>query len=188
MDGQKKQFIGICILVVLCLTAYLGLKIYNEKSANKEQEKADSNKIEAVNIDSEKVKSFSYQTEAATLTFEKEKDTWYYQPDHSIKIDQEKIRDMLETVKSITAEEKLENIKNTKEYGFDHPLNILTFVMEDGTRTVTVGMKNDITSQYYIMDNNSDAIYIVNKDLSTPFSKSLEDMKAAEKEDTKQNK
>ena len=31
-------------------------------------------------------------------------------------------------------------------------------------------------------------LYIVDKDLETPFSKSLEDMKATEKEDTSENK
>ena len=94
---------------------------------------------------------------------------------------------MLQAVTDVTADEKLEEVKDNKEYGFDRPLNILTFEMEDGTRTITIGMKNDITSQYYIMDNNSEAIYIVDKDLETPFSKSLEDMKATEKEDTSGN-
>ncbi len=159
MDGQKKQFIGICLLVVLCLAAYFGLKLYNTKSAEKEQAEADSKKIEAVNIDSDKVQSFSYQLEGTAITFEKEEDVWYYQPDHSIKIDQDKIKEMLQAVTDVTADEKLEEVKDNKEYGFDRPLNILTFEMEDGTRTITIGMKNDITSQYYIMDNNSEAIY-----------------------------
>lgn len=176
MDGQKKQFIGICILVVLCVAAYFGLKTYNEKAAEKEQQEAEDKKIEAVSIDKDKVKSFSYQVEGNTITFEKEEDTWYNKDDHSINIDQDAINTMLNAVAEVTAEEKLENVEDISEYGFDSPTNVLTFEMEDGTRTITIGMQNEITSEYYIMDNNSDAIYVVTTNLSATFSKSVEDV------------
>lgn len=178
MNGQKKQFIGICVLVVLCVAAYFGLKTYNAKTAEKEQKEEESKKIEAVKIDKEKVNAFSYQLNGTTITFEKDGDTWYYQPDHSINIDQDKINTMLAAVADVTSEEKLENVEDTSEYGFDNPTNVLTFTMEDGTRTITIGMQNEITNQYYIMDNNSDTIYIVDSSMSTAFSKSVEDMTA----------
>lgn len=184
MDGQKKQFIGICILVVLCAAAYFGLKTYNEKAAEKEQQEAEDKKVEAVSIDKEKVKSFSYQVDGNTLTFEKEEDTWYDKDDHSINIDQDAISTMLDAVAEVTAEEKLENVEDTSEYGFDSPTNVLTFEMEDGTRTITIGMQNEITSEYYIMDNNSDAIYVVTTNLNATFSKSVEDVTAKEEEET----
>lgn len=180
MDGQKKQFIGICVLVVLCVAAYFGLKFYNEKAAEKEQQDADSKKIEAVTIETDKIKSFSYQVAGNTLTFEKEEGTWYYQPDHTINIDQSAISSMLSAVEKVTAEEKLEAVEDASEYGFDSPTNVLTFELEDGTRTITIGMQNDITNEYYIMDNNSSAIYIVNDGLTSTFSKAIEDVTAAE--------
>lgn len=184
MDGQKKQFIGICILVVLCAAAYFGLKTYNEKAAEKEQQEAEDKKVEAVSIDKEKVKSFSYLVDGNTLTFEKEEDTWYDKDDHSINIDQDAISTMLDAVAEVTAEEKLENVEDTSEYGFDSPTNVLTFEMEDGTRTITIGMQNEITSEYYIMDNNTNAIYVVTTNLSATFSKSVEDVTAKEEEET----
>lgn len=183
MDGQKKQFIGICILVVLCVAAYFGLKTYNEKAAEKEQQEAEDKKIEAVSIDKEKVKSFSYQVNGNTITFEKEEDTWYYKDDHSINIDQDAISTMLNATVEVTAEQKLENVEDIGEYGFDSPTNVLTFEMEDGTRTITIGMQNEITSEYYIMDNNSNAIYVVQTNLNTTFSKSVEDVTAEEEEE-----
>lgn len=183
MDGQKKQFIGICILVVLCVAAYFGLKAYNEKAAEKEQQEIEDKKIEAVSIDKEKVKSFSYQVDENTLTFEKEEDTWYYKEDHSINIDQDAISTMLESAAEVTAEQKLENVEDISEYGFDSPTNVLTFEMEDGTRTITIGMQNEITSEYYIMDNNSNAIYVVQTNLNATFSKSVEDVTVEEEEE-----
>ncbi|WP_075718766.1 DUF4340 domain-containing protein [Roseburia sp. 499] len=182
MDGQKKQFIGICVLVIVCVAAYFGLKTYNEKAAEQEQKEEESKKIEAVSIDKDAVKSFSYQIDGNTITFEKEEYTWYYQPDHSINIDQDAISEMLDAVTAVTAEEKLENVEDTSEYGFDSPTNVLTFTMEDGTRTITIGMQNEITSEYYIMDNNSSAIYVVETNLNTTFSKSVEDVTAEEEE------
>lgn len=183
MDGQKKQFIGICVLVVLCVAAYFGLKAYNEKAAEKEQQEIEDKKIEAVSIDKEKVKSFSYQVDENTLTFEKEEDTWYYKEDHSINIDQDAISTMLESAAEVTAEQKLENVEDISEYGFDSPTNVLTFEMEDGTRTITIGMQNEITSEYYIMDNNSNAIYVVQTNLNATFSKSVEDVTVEEEEE-----
>lgn len=184
MDGQKKQFIGICVLVVLCVAAYFGLKAYNEKAAEKEEQEADTEQIEAVSIDADSVKSFSYLLDGATVTFEKEDDTWYYKEDHSINIDQDAISTMLSAVAEVTATQKLEDVEDTSEYGFDSPTNVLTFEMEDGTRTITIGMQNEITSEYYIMDSNSDAVYIIETDLSSSFSKSVEDVTAEEEEET----
>ena len=168
--------------MIVCVAAYFGLKTYNEKAAEQEQKEEESKKIEAVSIDKDAVKSFSYQIDGNTITFEKEEDTWYYQPDHSINIDQDAISTMLDAVTAVTAEEKLENVEDTSEYGFDSPTNVLTFTMEDGTRTITIGMQNEITSEYYIMDNNSSAIYVVETNLNTTFSKSVEDVIVEEEE------
>lgn len=137
-------------------------------------------------MDTDSIKSFSYQAQGNTLTFEKSDDTWYYQPDHSIKIDQNIIKNMLAAVEKVTAEEKLEDVKDTSEYGFDAPVNVLTFTLSDGTRTITIGMQNEITNEYYIMDHNTSAIYIVNDGLSSAFSKTLEDVTAVE-EATEEN-
>lgn len=181
MDRQKKQFIGICALLILFAAAYFGLRAYNEQAAEKEQKQADSQKIEAVRIDTDKVKSFSYKVEGKTLVFEKEKDTWYYQPDHSVKIDQEAVKTMLDTAAEVTVEEKLEDVKDISQYGFDSPGNVLIFESEDGTQTITIGMQNDITSRYYIMNSESEEIYIVNGELSSVFSKTLEQMTEKDK-------
>lgn len=186
MDGQKKQFIGICVLVILCVAAYFGLKTYNEKATEKEQKEEESKKIEAVSVDKDAVKSFSYRLEGNIITFEKEEDTWYCQSDHNISINQDTIDAMLDAVTEVTVEEKLENVEDTSEYGFDSPTNVLTFTMEDGTRTITIGMQNEITGEYYIMDNNSSAIYVVETDLSATFSKSVDDVTVEETETTEE--
>lgn len=182
MNGQKKQFIGICILVVICAVAYFGLKTYNEKAAEQEEQEAEAEKIEAVSIDTDSVNAFSYQLDGAAITFEKEDDTWYYKEDHSINVDQDAITDMLDAVAQVTATQRLEEVADTSEYGFDSPANVLTFEMEDGTRTITIGMQNEITGEYYIMDNNSDAIYVTETNPGSAFSKSVEDVTLEEDE------
>ena len=160
-----------------------GVNARHFESYGVEQQEAEEKKIEAFSIDKEKVNSFSYQVDGNTITFEKEEDIWYYKEDHSISIDQDAISTMLESAAEVTAEQKLENVEDISEYGFDSPTNILTFEMEDGTRTITIGMQNEITSEYYIMDNNSDAIYVVQTNLNATFSKSVEDVTAEEEEE-----
>lgn len=182
MNKQKKQLIGLCLLLVICAGAYLGLKTYNEKAEEKEQQQAERETATAVQVDSDKVVFFSYQSGGETLTFEKEEDTWYYQPDHSIKIDQSSIASMLSAVAEITAQEKLENVKDTAEYGFEEPLNALQFETSEGSYTVTLGMKNEITGQYYVKNSQSDTVFLIDTDLSAVFSKTVEELTAQEEE------
>lgn len=182
MDKQKKHFIGLCLFLVICAGAYFGLKAYNEKVEKQEQQKTESETVTAVQVDNEAVTSFSYQLQGNTLTFEKEDDTWYYQPDHSINIDQNGITSMLSAVAEITTQKKLEDVEDTAEYGFDEPLNVLQFETSEGSYTVTLGMKNEVTGQYYVMNSESDKVYLIDTDLSSTFSKTVEQLTAQEEE------
>lgn len=182
MNKQKNQLIGLCLFLVVCAGAYMGLKTYNEKAQEKEQQKTESETVTAVEVDNDAVTSFSYQSAGETLTFEKEDDTWYYQPDHSIPIDQNGITSMLSAVAKVTTQEKFKDVEDTAEYGFDEPLNVLQFETAEGSYTVTLGMKNEVTSQYYVRNSESDMVYLIDTDLSSTFAKTVEELTAEEEE------
>lgn len=165
---------------MVCVAAYVALKRYQEKVQEEERNQAESEKITAIEIDSSTVTSFSYQMDGTELVFEKESDTWYYQPDHSIPIDQDAVTAMLSVVKKVTASEELKDVENQAEYGLDQPSNVLKFYTEDGEETVTLGMKNEITGQYYLTGSKSDSIYLTDTDVSSSFGKTIEELTAQE--------
>lgn len=186
MKKQKRQLLVLCLLLVICAGAYLGLKAYNDAAKEKEQQETEKDTVTAIQVNSDDVTSFSWQSQGETLTFEKEEDTWYYQPDHSIKIDQDGIGDLLSAVEKVTTQNKLEDVEDTAEYGFDDPTNVLTFKTGEESYTVTLGMKNEVTSQYYVKNSQSDTIYLIDTDPSATFAKTVEDLTAQEETDSEE--
>lgn len=186
MNGQKKQFIVICVFLVVCIAAYFVLKSYQEKTLEKEQKQAESEKITVIQIDSSTVTSFSYQLDGTGLVFEKEEDTWYYEKDHSIPIDQDAVTAMLSMVKKVTASEELKDVKDQAEYGLGQPSNVLKFCTEDGEKTITIGMKNEITGQYYLTGSKSGSVYLTDTDLSASFGKTVEELTVQEESEEKE--
>ncbi|MEG0961709.1 MAG: DUF4340 domain-containing protein [Lachnospiraceae bacterium] len=180
MDRQKKQLLIICVLFLVSLGTYFGLKAYHNSETEQEKEKTKNETVTAIKVDSKKVNAFSYQIEGTELTFEKQEDIWYYQPDHNIKIDQNSMTSMLSSVNKLTTTQKLTKGSNPDEYGFQNPQNVLTFETDQGTYTVTLGMKNEVTGQYYVKNSESDTIYLIDTDLNTTFSKTVEQVTAVE--------
>lgn len=182
MEKQKKQLIIICILLAVFVAAYFGLKALQTKEQEKEKQKTDSETVTAVSVNEKELNSFSYLTGGVSLTFEKAEGTWYYQEDHGIKIDQEGIKAMLSAVSSITTTTaKLEDA-DLAEFGLEPPVNTLVFHTTEGIYTVTLGMKNQVTGEYYVKNSESDAAYLIAADLNTTFSKTVEELTAKEEE------
>ena len=70
-----------------------------------------------------------------------------------------------------------ENAGELSEYGFDKPGNIITFTTAEGTKTLTIGMENPVTGQYYVKIDGEDTLYLVSGSFPSVFSKSLEELK-----------
>ena len=56
-------------------------------------------------ITTEDVKAFSYQYNNETLSFVKEDDTWYYEADKSIALDQDAVETLVTTAAQLTADQ-----------------------------------------------------------------------------------
>ena len=132
----------------------------------------------------EDVNAFSYIYENETLEFVKEDDTWYYSKDKTLNLDQDAITTMLTAVTSLTAESELTDYEDLSEYGFDTPSNTITLTTADGTTSINVGTQNSILSQYYIMVDNADMLYLVDSTISTTFQKGVADLVAEEDTET----
>ena len=60
MKKQKRQLLVLCLLMVICAGAYLGLKAYNDAAKEKEQQETEKDTVTAIQVNSDDVTSFSW--------------------------------------------------------------------------------------------------------------------------------
>lgn len=182
MQRQKKQFVMILILLVVCLGAFLGVRYHNQKQEEKEASEREAEKITVTELDTDKITAFSYDLDGVRLSFTKSGDDWLYEGDKEIDIDENTVSAMLTSVASLTASETIAEYDDLSAYGLDHPSNTIELTTEDGTTTLYVGNENPILDQYYLKTGDSDTVYLVDSSLSSQFHKTMEELTAEETE------
>ena len=180
MKKQKKQLITLCILLLICIVAWVGLTKWNKSQEQKKQEEEEASKVTVTDIATEDVNAFSYQYNNETLSFVKEDDTWYYEADKSISLDQDTMETLVATAAQLTAEQKIKDYEDLSEYGLDTPSNTITLTTGDGTTTLLIGNKNDMLSQYYVKTDQSDSIYLAGSAVYTTYQKGIADLTVTE--------
>lgn len=185
MQKQKKQFVILCVVLVAFVAVFFGLKALTKHQEEKEAEKEEAEKITVAALNTEDISEFSYQYEGTTIIFVKEEDVWYYKEDKSIPITQTMIETMLSNMEKIVAEQKIADPEDISQYGLEEPSNVIELQVGESTFTVTIGMQNEFTSQYYMMVSDDDNVYLTDSSIYNGFKKSVEDLtEETEEEDT----
>ena len=109
MQNQKKQFIILVILLVVCVGAWLGIRAYNDRAQEKEEKETEAKKITVAEINADDITAFSYESDGAELSFTNTDGTWTYDGDPSIPLDQDAVVSLLSNVEKVTAEDKIED-------------------------------------------------------------------------------
>ena len=180
MKKQEKQLIALCILLLICIVAWVGLTKWNKSQEQKKQEEEEVSKVMVTDITTEDINAFSYQYNNETLSFVKEDGTWYYEADKSISLDQDTMETLVATAAQLTAEQKIKDYEDLSEYGLDTPSNTITLTTGDGTTTLLIGNKNDMLSQYYVKTDQSDSIYLAGSAVYTTYQKGIADLTVTE--------
>lgn len=180
MKKQKKQLIALCILLLICIVAWVGLTKWNKSQEQKKQEEEEASKVTVTDVNTEDVNAFSYQYNNETLSFVKEDDTWYYEADKSISLDQDTMETLIATTAQLTAEQEIKDYEDLSEYGLETPSNTITLTTGDGTTTLLIGNKNDMLSQYYVKTGQSDSIYLAGSAVYTTYQKGIADLTVTE--------
>ena len=187
MQKQKKQFmIAVLVLAALAL-CYLGLRYYNTKQEEKEQEEEEAATIKVTDDSSEDVTEWSFQYNGTTLSFAKnDSDEWYDTADESVKLDQDLISGLLTNITSVIAEDEVTDYEALSDYGMDAPEVVVSYTTEEGSKTLSFGMTNEVLSKDYMMLEGNDTIYLVGTTVKSAFEITVDDLIATE-EDTEEN-
>ncbi len=168
---QMKIMLVVLAVVICCIAAVV---LYNKSVAKSEA--ADEAQKVLCEIDASSVTAFSYILDGETLSFTLDDDTWVYDGDTSLSIDADAVNDMLEAVSSVSYEEKVEDAEDISSYGLDSPTNVITITTADETYTFTIGNKNELTYDYYMLFGEDDTVYTVSSDLTGAFASSVDDL------------
>ncbi len=180
MTRQKKQFLVMWIVLFLCLAAFFGIRFYTKQAAEKDAKEQDSQKIEAVSIDTDAVDAFSYTKDGTKYAFTAGTDGWRCDSEPDRKLDADKISRMLESVKQVTATEQIDEYESLADFGLDEPQITLSFTCSGKVTSIGIGIHNEMLDGYYMRVDGKDPVYLTGSTVKNAFSKTLDDLTAEE--------
>lgn len=176
--SMKKRNRGILILMialVVLLLAYAGLRIWNSKQDQKEEEEQEASRVYVTDTPAEDIVSLKLDVGNGAPEFEKEDDTWYYTPDRDFPLQQSYPEDMAGAAGSIEADRELEGGDSLADYGLDEPTYTIEYTdVEGGTVQIKFGdMAGD---DYYVTVGDTGTVYTVPGTVIESFNYALEDL------------
>ena len=167
--------IGMLLALVVLAAAFLGIRQYNKNASSATSTTEDTQET-VLDVNSDDITSFSYVYDGETYSFEKEDDTWYYADDHSLKLNQDRIKAMILKVAPLKADQVIENVTDMSQYGLADPERTIQYETADRSVIINIGNLNSMTSQYYIAFPSEMKVYVVATNVVTGFNYTLEDL------------
>ncbi len=164
--------IGMLLALVVLAAAFLGIRQYNKNASSATSTTEDTQET-VLDVNSDDITSFRYVYEGETYAFEKKDETWYYTDDHSLNLNQERIKAMILKVAPLKADQVIENVTDMSQYG-----------LADRSVIINVGNLNSMTSQYYVAFPSEMKVYVVATNVVTGFNYTLDDLVEETTEET----
>lgn len=175
MKKKQRQMIGMLLALVVLAAVFLGIRQYNKNTASATSTTEDTQET-VLDVNSDDITSFRYVYEGETYAFEKEDETWYYTDNHSLNLNQDRIKAMILKVAPLKADQVIENVTDMLQYGLANPERTIQYETADRSVIINVGNLNSMTSQYYIAFPSEMKVYVVATNVVTGFNYTLEDL------------
>ena len=182
---RKKQWILLLVVLAAFVAATAGMKGYQKNQDKKAAQKEADEKVYALHFASEDVTGIAYEKDGEWLAFTKNDDTWSCETDTAAAIDSDKMKTMLSSLGSMTADSTVESPTDTAQYGLDAPSMQAVITFSDGSeKTLTFGSTNAILGGTYVQISDDDNVYLVGSSyVNTTLNKSVDDLTVDETED-----
>lgn len=167
--------IGMLLALVVLAAVFLGIRQYNKNASSATSTTEDTQET-VLDVNSDDITSFRYVYEGETYAFEKEDDTWYYTDDHSLNLNQDRIKAMILKVAPLKADQVIGNVTDMSQYGLANPERTIQYETADRSVIINVGNLNSMTSQYYIAFPSEMKVYVVATNVVTGFNYTLDDL------------
>ena len=131
--------------------------------------------IRITDTEGDKIKKIALNIENGELNFEKENGVWYDALDHDIPINQSIMNEIADTVGSISANRKLKNADEAKDYGLDVPIYTIEYT-DDNDDVISVYFGNNTGDNIYATLEGEKSIYTVSSQVIEDLNYTEEDL------------
>ena len=171
MKNQKRQFLLIICILILCVGGYSVAK-----NVPKEEETTVGTESHTVtSITESEVTEISYLCEGDIIELVKEDDVWKSKEDKNLSLQQTTVTTMLSYVCSITTDTIIENPENTDEFGLKNPENSICITLANGNVVqINIGDYLEITGEYYAQIAGDANVYTISSYIPSYFHKSID--------------
>lgn len=176
MKNQKKQLIMLVGILAVCLLAYFGIGCYNDWQEEKEADESANSIVTVINYDYEDITAFSYLYEDVTYSYTKDGDTWVYDGDTTLDMDESEVKSLLYYARIVSADEMLTEYEDLSNYGFDKPQNTITLTVSGEEVILQIGDYNDMVGLYYLIVEGDSNLYMIDSSLISNFKVTYEDL------------
>lgn len=158
MDRKKKKTIILLAMILLLVVANGAASAWNDKSEKKKEKEAEASKIYLT--DDSDITAYSYSDGSQNMSFAKVDDTWEYDEDNEIPMNQDTVQSTADAIRQMEAVRELENPDQLSDYGLDKPSYTIQFQDNDGVTTeILIG--NGAGENYYATVGDSGKVYTI---------------------------
>lgn len=167
MRRERKLMILTGVLVV-CAAGAFGISRIDF------EEKMTGTETTIVDADSADIMYLAWNYEDDQLAFTREDDTWTYEPDAKMSVDQDLLDGIAENLSSIISDKKVEEVQSLGVYGLSDPAYNITIKTADDTWEIAVGDETFSDGEVYI-SNGDGYVYLTDSGLIDDISYTLLD-------------
>ncbi|MBQ8559765.1 MAG: DUF4340 domain-containing protein [Tyzzerella sp.] len=176
MKKRKNTMLTLLIILVVLLLCYFVIgKIQENQKDNEPAEET----VYAVEVDD--IVSMTYSDGSSTMAFTKADDTWTYDADATIALEQSTIESMASTFGTIAAERVIEEPDALADYGLEEPAYTIELQDSDGNVTA-IYVGNQVDSYYYATVGDKEVVYTVSSSVVSAMKFDVEELKEVEEE------
>lgn len=178
MKKQKKQLLLLLLVLILAVAAFLVVSKISE-----EEEAEETISYTVTDLEADNVSKLVFTNDTGTYTLTKQEDSWTYEGDKTLDMDETAVNNLVNKVAALTSENIIEQVEDASVYGLDEP--IVTILVSDGTKSYTllVGDYNNTTYTYYLCrEDDMETVYTTTSYNISSFQNGIDDLIAVEEE------
>ena len=180
---QTKKLVIMGIILVVLIAAYFILSYVITRLDKAEAEKEEDAKV-FFTTDTDSVSEFTYTYQDSEYSFRKDGDNWIYTGDETMDIDEDIINGLIKNLANIEYKNLIEDVTDYDQYGLESGYEKVCWTNSEGSFEIRIGIKNDITGEYYIEDAGNGDVCTVNATFANKYHVTLDDVKVVEVEET----
>ncbi|MFV0527885.1 MAG: DUF4340 domain-containing protein [Lachnospiraceae bacterium] len=159
--NRKRKVLVLLLLLAAAVIAYILLGNYNDQKSEEEAQAEEDSIIHV--IDMEDITGFSYTgAEDASMAFSKEDDTWVYDEDTEIPMNQDSVESLAEALGNVEASREFTEADDLADYGLATPTYTINVSNSDEETQLLIGNSVDSSGEeYYLKLDTTDTVYTI---------------------------